>query len=63
MATVNKLEELFKNNRDSLSEYLPWRMWDQENQCFDNNDNTMGWLWELQPLAFAPVMFPVFVTS
>ena len=53
MARISKMEELFGNNRDSLSEYFPWRMWDEQHQCFDNNDKTIGWLWELQPLAFA----------
>jgi conjugal transfer ATP-binding protein TraC len=46
------LDRLFKD-RDSFSEFLPWRIWDEGNQCFENADRTIGKAWELSPPPFA----------
>jgi hypothetical protein len=46
------LDKLFPHG-DSFSEFLPWRIWDEANQCFENVDRTIGKAWELSPPPFA----------
>lgn len=53
MIKIDDITRLYGVNRDSFSEFLPYRMWDAENQCFENYDKTIGWMWELAPLPFA----------
>lgn len=53
MARQKILQNIFHSNRETLSDYLPWRFWDKENHCYDNMDKSIGWFWELSPLAFA----------
>lgn len=53
MAKLAQLNKMFKSERESLSEYLPYRFWDYKYRCYDNFDGTLGWLWEVEPLAFA----------
>lgn len=53
MAKLRTLKKLFNTERESFSEYLPYRFWDSRYRCYDNFDHTIGWFWELEPLAFA----------
>ena len=50
-ATCEDIERISKHN--PFSTYLPWRAYDQENVFYYNVDETLGFLWECTPLAFA----------
>lgn len=52
MALVSVINRMFRAERESISDYLPYRFWDDANKCYDNYDNTFGWLWQLTPLVF-----------
>jgi len=45
------LEELTR--RSKLSSYLPWYAYDPESKLYYNTDDTVGFIWECSPLAFA----------
>jgi conjugal transfer ATP-binding protein TraC len=50
-ATNGDLEKLVR--RESFSEFLPWIAFDDEQKRYLNADESMGYLWECTPLAFA----------
>jgi conjugal transfer ATP-binding protein TraC len=50
-ATIDELEQISQRNK--FSSYLPWRAYDQEKVFYYNVDETVGFLWECTPLAFA----------
>lgn len=50
-ATVEDIENLIQRNK--FSSYLPWRAYDKEKIFYYNLDETIGFLWECTPLAFA----------
>ena len=50
-ATVADIERISERNK--FSSYLPWRAYDKGKLFYYNVDETMGFLWECTPLAFA----------
>ncbi|MGP8004040.1 MAG: TraC family protein, partial [Smithella sp.] len=50
-ATIDELEQISQRNK--FSSYLPWRAYDKEKVFYYNVDETIGFLWECTPLAFA----------
>jgi conjugal transfer ATP-binding protein TraC len=50
-ATEEDLEQLTQRNK--FSSYLPWRAYDKEKVFYYNVDETIGFIWECTPLAFA----------
>ncbi|PKN69100.1 MAG: conjugal transfer protein TraC [Deltaproteobacteria bacterium HGW-Deltaproteobacteria-12] len=50
-ATVDDIERISQHNK--FSSYLPWRAYDKEKVFYYNVDETVGFLWECTPLAFA----------
>lgn len=49
-ATKRGVELMARRNK--LSDYLPWIQYIDEHQMFLNLDDTVGWIWEIQPLTF-----------
>lgn len=49
--TVDDLE--YMTQRNKFSSYLPWRAYDKEKMFYYNVDETIGFIWECTPLAFA----------
>lgn len=49
--TVADIERISQHNK--FSSYLPWRAYDKEKVFYYNVDETVGFLWECTPLAFA----------
>jgi len=49
--TEEDLEQLTQRNK--FSSYLPWRAYDKEKVFYYNVDETIGFIWECTPLAFA----------
>ena len=39
--------------RDRLSEYLPYKSYDETDELYSLTDGTFGYLWEVQPVAYA----------
>ncbi len=50
-ATVIDLKDL--TARDRFSSYLPWVSYDEDTKTYHNSDDTVGFIWECVPLAFA----------
>lgn len=50
-ATNRDLEKMIR--RESFSEFLPWVAYDKDNCRYLNSDETLGYLWECTPVAFA----------
>jgi conjugal transfer ATP-binding protein TraC len=50
-ATIIDLKEL--TARDRFSSYLPWVSYDEDTKTYHNSDDTVGFIWECVPLAFA----------
>lgn len=44
---IRKLSE-----RESFSNYLPWLFYHDEKGCFLNADNSLGYLWQCQPMTY-----------
>jgi hypothetical protein len=58
-ATLSRLKEKTKRDlfqalkQNRLSEYLPFRVFDEKDQTYYNMDGTQGWILECTPLAYA----------
>ena len=49
--TAEEIEDMAK--RDRFSKYLPYRIFDPDEHCYYNGDDSFGFLWELSPLVYA----------
>jgi len=52
-AGISRGEIKKMSHRHPFSQYLAYRSYDEETQTYDNQDDTIGWLWECSPLIFA----------
>ena len=51
-ARYSDLERL--SDRNGLSDYLPWKLYDRNGHRYLNVNNTIGYIWECTPLPLSP---------
>ncbi len=49
--TLKELDSMTARSR--FSDYLPWLAYDRDKRIYLNTDNTLGFIWECSPVAFA----------